>query len=74
MEAAQLSRRLAAVLIADVADYARLMEREEGETHVRISALLSEVVQPTIARNNGRVLRIVGDGVLAEFPSATDAV
>jgi class 3 adenylate cyclase len=74
MVATSLSRRLVAVLIADVAGYSRLMERDESGTHVRIRALLAEVVEPAIAENHGRLLRIVGDGVLAEFPSATDAV
>ena len=74
MVSASLSRRLAAVLIADVAGYSRLMERDESGTHVRIRALLAEVVEPAIAENHGRLLHIVGDGVLAEFPSATDAV
>jgi class 3 adenylate cyclase len=67
-------RRLAAVLIADVAGYSRLMERDESGTHARIRALLKEVVEPAVAENHGRLLRIVGDGVLTEFPSATDAV
>lgn len=74
MEPTPVTRRLAAVLIADVAGYSRLMERDETGTHVRIRSLLSDAVEPAIVRHHGRLLRTMGDGVLADFPSATDAV
>jgi class 3 adenylate cyclase len=67
-------RRLAAVLIADVAGYSRLMERDETGTHVRLQHLRSEVVEPALARHGGRITRSTGDGLLVTFSSATAAL
>jgi len=74
MQQEPLSRRLSAVLVADVAGYSRLMERDESGTHRRLRALLTEVIEPSLAGNKGRLLKLLGDGVLAEFQSATDAL
>lgn len=74
MQQEPISRRLSAVLVADVAGYSRLMERDETGTHRRFRALLSEVIEPSIAGNRGRLLKLLGDGFLAEFQSATDAL
>jgi len=74
MSAVPPSRRLAAVLIADVVGYARLMERNETGTHTRLRAVRAEVTDPAIAANQGRIVRTVGDGLLVEFGSATDAL
>ena len=71
---ATISRRLAAVLIADVVGYARLMERNETGTHTRLRAVRAEVTDPAIQANDGRIVRTVGDGLLVEFHSATDAL
>jgi adenylate cyclase len=72
--ATTISRRLAAVLIADVVGYSRLMERNETGTHTRLRAVRDEVTDPTIKANSGRVVRTVGDGLLVEFHSATGAL
>jgi len=74
MSAPPVSRRLAAVLIADVVGYARLMERNETGTHTRLRAVRDEVTDPAIRANDGRIVRTVGDGLLVEFRSATDAL
>jgi class 3 adenylate cyclase/TolB-like protein len=68
------NRRLAAILFADVAAYSRLMEQDETGTHVRVSRLFADVLEPAIARASGRLIKRSGDGVLADFPSATAAL
>lgn len=67
-------RRLAAIMVADVAGYSRLMHKDEEGTHARLSALLTNVVEPVVAEHNGRIVKHTGDGFLAEFPSAVGAV
>ena len=68
------ARRLAAILVADVAGYSRLMHADEEATHSRVTALLTNTVMPVIAEHGGRVVKHTGDGLLAEFPSAVEAV
>jgi adenylate cyclase len=68
------TRRLAAILAADVAGYSRLMGADEEGTHERLKAHLREVVEPTIREHHGRIVKTMGDGVLAEFASVVDAV
>lgn len=68
------TRRLAAVLIADVVGYSRLMERDEAGTHARLRQIRREVTDPAVLRNGGRIVRTVGDGLLVEFPSAMAAL
>ena len=67
-------RRLTAILAADVAGYSRLMGTREEETHERLKAHLTELVNPKIAEHKGRVVKNTGDGFLAEFASVVDAV
>lgn len=67
-------RRLAAIVSADVVGYSRLMGADETGTHVRLKARFSELVEPKIAEYGGRVVKLMGDGLLAEFPSITNAV
>ena len=67
-------RRLAAILVADVAGYSRLMHQDEETTHARLTTLLADTVMPAIARHAGRIIKNTGDGFLAEFPSAVKAV
>jgi TolB-like protein len=67
-------RRLAAILVADVAGYSRLMHQDEETTHARLTTLLADTVMPAIARQAGRIIKNTGDGFLAEFPSAVKAV
>ena len=70
----RVERRLSAILAADVAGYSRLMHHAEEATHAKLSALLAEVVRPAIAEHGGRIVKNTGDGFLAEFPSAVEAV
>ena len=68
------TRRLAAILAADVAGYSRLMGEDEEGTHARLQAHLRELVDPKIAEHRGRIVKNTGDGLLAEFASVVDAV
>jgi adenylate cyclase len=67
-------RRLAAIWAADVVGYSALMEHDEAGTLARLFALRAQVVEPLIAKHDGRVFKTTGDGVLAEFGSAVNAV
>src|SRR5271166_4612474 len=68
------SRKLAAILAADVAGYSRLAGADEDRTLARLRALRSDLIDPTISVHNGRVVKRTGDGALVEFRSAVDAV
>jgi adenylate cyclase len=68
------TRRLAAILAADVAGYSRLMGADEEGTHERLKAHLRELIDPKIKEHHGRVVKNTGDGMLAEFSSVVDAV
>ncbi len=68
------TRRLAAILAADVVGYSRLMGADEEGTHERFKAHLVELVDPKIGEHHGRIVKTTGDGVLAEFASVVDAV
>ena len=68
------TRRLAAILAADVAGYSRLMGADEEGTLERLKALRSELVDPKIAEHHGRIVKTTGDGMLVEFASVVDAV
>jgi TolB-like protein/class 3 adenylate cyclase len=70
----RVERRLSAILAADVAGYSRLMHSDEEPTHAKLRALLAETVEPAIAEHGGRIVKNTGDGFLAEFPSAVEAV
>ena len=67
-------RRLAAIVSADVVGYSRLMGMDEARTHARLQAQFSELVKPQIDAHGGRVVKLMGDGLLAEFTSVIDAV
>ena len=67
-------RRLAAILAADVVGYSRLMEQDEVGTLATLKARRNEVLVPVVAQHNGRIVKVMGDGVLVEFGSAVDAV
>ncbi len=69
-----MERRLAAILAADVAGYSRLMSLDESGTLARLQAHRSELIAPAIAGHHGRVVKLMGDGILAEFGSVVDAV
>jgi adenylate cyclase len=66
-------RHLAAILAADLVGYSRLMEQDEQATYGRLRALQRELFSPEIARHSGRIFKLMGDGLLAEFASAVDA-
>src|SRR5215475_12824479 len=68
------TRKLAAILAADVAGYSRLAAADEERTLARLRALRSDLIDPTIALHHGRVVKRTGDGVLIEFRSVVDAV
>jgi class 3 adenylate cyclase len=66
----RVERRLSAILAADVAGYSRLMHHDEEATHAKLTAFLTDAVAPA----SGRIVKNTGDGFLAEFPSAVEAV
>ena len=68
-----MERRLAANLAADVIGYSRLMEEEDGTLSV-LQAHRAESIDATIAAHRGRIVKLMGDGVLVEFASVVDAV
>ena len=68
------TRRLAAILAADVAGYSRLMGADEEGTLKRLKALRRELIDPKIAEHHGRIVKTTGDGLLVEFASVVDAV
>jgi adenylate cyclase len=69
-----MERRLAAILAADVVGYSRLMELDEAGTFARLRAHRKELLEPEIAAHHGRIFKLMGDGLLAEFASVVDAV
>jgi TolB-like protein/class 3 adenylate cyclase len=70
----RFERRLAAILAADVAGYARLMHHDEEATHAKLKKLVVDCVMPAISEYGGRIVKNTGDGFLAEFSSAVQAV
>ena len=68
------TRKLAAILAADVVGYSRLAGADEDRTLARLRALRSDLIDPTVAVHNGRVVKRTGDGALVEFRSVVDAV
>jgi TolB-like protein/class 3 adenylate cyclase/Tfp pilus assembly protein PilF len=69
-----MERRLSAILAADVVGYSALMEQDEAATFERLRTRRTELFEPEIARHHGRVFKLMGDGLLAEFGSVIDAV
>jgi TolB-like protein len=70
----RVQRRLAAIFVADVVGYSRLMGADEEGTRARLRLLHAEVIEPKISADGGRIVKTTGDGILVEFPSAVDAV
>ena len=68
------TRKIAAILVADVVGYSRLAGADEDRTLARLRALRSDLIDPTIAVHHGRVVKRTGDGILIEFRSVVDAV
>ena len=68
------TRRLAAVLVADVVGYSRLMEADEAGTLAALKERRTAILEPVVKAHSGRVVKLMGDGVLIEFASAVNAV
>jgi adenylate cyclase len=68
------TRRLAANLAADVAGYSRLIGADEGGTLKALKAIRAELIDPTVAAHNGRLVKTTGDGLLVEFSSMVNAL
>src|ERR1700728_2157180 len=68
------TRKLAAILAADVVGYSRLAGADEDRTLARLRALRSDLIDPAIAAHHGRVVKRTGDGIIIEFRSVVDAV
>src|SRR5687767_11846225 len=69
-----MERRLAAIFAADVVGYSRLMEQDEAGTLAALKERRRTIVAPLVAQHHGRIIKVMGDGVLVEFASAVDAV
>ena len=69
-----IERRLAAILAMDVVGYSRLMGTDEEGTLERLKSHRRELIDPKITEHRGRIVKTMGDGLLAEFPSVVDAV
>jgi class 3 adenylate cyclase len=67
-------RRLAAILAADVVGYSRMMQADEAGTLAALKSRRKEVLQPVVLKHHGRIVKVMGDGVLVEFASAVSAV
>jgi adenylate cyclase len=70
----RIQRRLAAILAADVVGYSRLMGDDEAGTLERLKSMRRDVLDPKVTEYGGRIVKLMGDGALVEFPSAVDAV
>jgi class 3 adenylate cyclase len=69
-----MERRLAVILVADIVGYSRLMEADEVGTFKRVKGYLAECVEQLIQSHSGRIVKHMGDGLLAEFASVVDGV
>ncbi len=69
-----MDRKLAAVLAADIVGYSALMDRDEAGTFSRVKKVIADIIAPTIAGHHGRIIKLMGDGVLAEFSSTVNAI
>lgn len=69
-----MERKLAVILAADVAGYSALMEADEAGTFERLRSRRRDLLEPEISKHHGRIFKLMGDGLLAEFGSVVDAV
>ena len=67
-------RRLAAILAADVVGFSRMMQADEAGTLAALKSRRTEILQPLVSKHRGRIIKVMGDGVLVEFASAVEAV
>src|ERR1051325_3863547 len=68
-----MERRLAAIVAADMVGYSRLMGFDEAGTLAALQKIQNDVIQPQVAAHQGRIVKLTGDGILAEFPSVVNA-
>ena len=73
MAEAQVERRLAAIPAADIVGYSRMMGEDEAGTLAVLNSQRSELIEPTIAKHHGRLVKLMGDGILAEFGRVVEA-
>ena len=69
-----MQRKLAAILAADVVGYSRLMAEDEAGTLSALKVSRKDVLEPLVARHYGRIFKLMGDGLLAEFSSVVSAI
>src|SRR5690348_17190223 len=69
-----MPRRLAAIVAGDIVGYSRLMQADEDETYSRVKRIQRDLVEPTIAEHDGRLVKTTGDGFIAIFDSPVEAV
>jgi class 3 adenylate cyclase/pimeloyl-ACP methyl ester carboxylesterase len=69
-----MQRRLAAILAADIAGYSRLMGDDEAGTHAALQSHRGELIEPAVRKRSGRIVKLTGDGFLAEFGSVVAAI
>ena len=69
-----MERRLTAILAADVVGYSRLMGNDEAGTLAQLKEMRTELIDGKIAEHQGRIVKLTGDGMLAEFPSVVNAL
>ena len=74
MAEARVERRLAAILVADVVGYSRLMGADEAGTMAALKQHRETIFDPAVAAHNGRIVKLIGDGAIVEFGSVVDAV
>lgn len=73
-EPSSVTRRLTAIMAGDVIGYGHLMERAESDTLARLKSRRSNILKPLLEKYSGRLVKLMGDGFLAEFPSAVNAI
>ena len=74
MAGERAQRRLAAILATDVVGYSRLVEKDETGTLAALRQRRESILEPLVAQHQGRIVKLMGDGVLVEFASAVHAV
>ena len=70
----RINRKLAAILVADVVGYSRLMGADEAGTLAALKQFRETIFDPAVAAHNGRIVKLIGDGTIVEFGSVVDAV
>ena len=74
MAGEDIERRLTAIMSADVVGYSRLMGKDDAGTLTAVKSLRKELFAPKVVEHHGRIVKLMGDGALVEFPSVVDAV